>query len=170
MPAMRNKALLSPELAKRMINIIIASCPCHIFHNASSKASITFNNITGFDISRHFVDLYYWFHKSSRRKCALKEYYDFYDLEYAHIIKFISTRWLWLELCVNGELKKYSGLKCYFLLENFSHRRFKRVKTSFNDSMTEVYLLFYQVVLPCFINFNKLLQREESLIHKLYGS
>ena len=62
-------------------NIIIAGCVCH-----------TFNNITGFD-------------KPSRRKCALKEYYEFRDLEYAHVIKFISTRWLCLELYVNRELK-----------------------------------------------------------------
>ena len=62
----------------------------------------------------HCVELYYWFDRSSNRKCALKEYYDFCGLEYAHIIKFISTDWL-LELCVNRELKKYSGLICYFL-------------------------------------------------------
>ena len=36
--------------------------------------------------------------------------------------------------------------------------------------MTEAYLLFYQAVLPCFTNFNKLPQREEPLIHKLYDS
>ena len=85
----------------------MAGCPCYMFHNASSKASNTFNNITGFDISDHCVDLYYWSDKSNKGKCALKEYYCFCDLEYAHIIKFISTCWLWLELCVNWELKKY---------------------------------------------------------------
>ena len=36
--------------------------------------------------------------------------------------------------------------------------------------MTEVYQLFYQAVRPCFTNFNKLLQREEPLIHKLCDS
>ena len=74
-------------------NIIIAGCPCHILHNASSKASDTFNNITGLDISDHCVDLYCWSDKSSKRKCALKEYYEFCDLEYAHVIEFISTCW-----------------------------------------------------------------------------
>ena len=69
------------------------------------KASDTFNNITGFEISDHCVDLYYWFDKSSKCKCALKEYYEFCYLEYAHVIKFMSTRWLSLELCVNRELK-----------------------------------------------------------------
>ena len=77
MPTLGNVTLVSPELDKRVINIIIPGYPCYIFHNASSKASDTFNNITGFDISDHCVDLYYWFDKSSKRKCALKEYYYF---------------------------------------------------------------------------------------------
>ena len=135
--------LLSPGLAKRMINIIIADCPCRIFHNTSSNAGNTFNSITGFDISDHCVDLYYWFEKSSKCKCALKEYYDSCKLKYAHMIKFVSSRWLCLELCVNRELKKYSELKRYFRLENFANRKFKRLQTSFNDSISEIYLLFY---------------------------
>ena len=57
MPTLGNEALFGPVLAKRIINIIIAGCPCHTFHNASSKTSNTFNNITGFDISDHCVDL-----------------------------------------------------------------------------------------------------------------
>ena len=59
------------------------------------------------------------------------------------MIKFVSSRWLCLELCVNRELKKYSELKRYFRLENFADRKFKRLQTSFNDSMSEIYLLFY---------------------------
>ena len=38
-------------------NAIIAGCLCHILPNASSKASDTLNNITGFDISGHCVDV-----------------------------------------------------------------------------------------------------------------
>ena len=34
--------------------------------------------------------------------------------------------------------------------------------------MIEIYLYFCQAVLPCFTNFNELLQREEPLIYKLY--
>ena len=94
----------------------------------------------------------------------------FCDLEYAYIIKFKATCWLWLELCVNWEVKKYFELKCYFRLENFTDRRFRRLQTSFNDSMTEVELLFYQAVLPSFTTFNKLLQPEELLIHIPYDS
>ena len=34
--------------------------------------------------------------------------------------------------------------------------------------MTEIYLLFFHAVLPCFNNFNRLLQQEEPLIYKLH--
>ena len=87
-------------------SVIIAGCPCHILHNASSKAAISFTEITGFDIEDHSVDLFHWFDKSSKRKSILKEYYEFCDTQYS-VIKFISTRWLCLEMCVNRELKKY---------------------------------------------------------------
>ena len=83
---------IKSQACQKNDNIIIAGCPGHILHNASSRASDIFNNITGFDISGHCVDLHYWFDKSSKRKCTLKEYYEFCDLEYVHVIKFISTR------------------------------------------------------------------------------
>ena len=115
----------------------------------------------------HAVDLFYWFDKSSKRKSVLKEHFEFCDSEYQEVIKLISTRWLCLEMCVNRELKKYAGLKSYFLSQKFPDARFKRLKKAFSDPMLEVYLLFYQSVLPIFTNFNKYLQREEPLIYKL---
>ena len=120
---------IKSQASQKNDNIIMAGCPCHILQNASSKASDAFNSITGFEISNHCVDLYYWFDESSKCKCALKEYHGFCDIEYTHVIKFISARWLCLELCVNQELKKYSGLKCYFQSENFADRRLKRLQT-----------------------------------------
>ncbi len=151
-------------------DIIIAGCPCHILHNASGKAGTAFSEVTGFDIEDHCVDVFYWFDKSSKRKSILKEYYEFCDSEYQEIIKFISTRWLSLELCVNRELKKYEGLKSYFLSEHFPDARFKRLQSFYNDAIAEVYLLFYQATLPCFTNFNKLLQREDPLVYQLYDA
>ena len=75
------------------------------------------------------------------------------------VIKFVSTSWLCLELSVNREVKKYVGLKCYFELNNVAGRRFKLLQSSFNNPMTKVYFLF-----------NKLLQRKEPLIIKLFDS
>ena len=45
---------------------------------------------------------------------------------------------------------------------------FKRLKSDYRDSnMTQMCLLFFQAVIPCFTNFNKLLQLEEPLVYTL---
>ena len=68
-------------------HIFVSGCPCHILHNAASKASTAFSEIAKFDVEDHSVDLYYWFDKSSKRKSALLEYYEFCDQEYEEIIR-----------------------------------------------------------------------------------
>ena len=68
-------------------------------------------------------------------------------------------------MCVTPELKKYEDLKSYFLSASGAGDRFRRLKNAFRDPMQEIYLLFYQGVLPVFTTFNKYLQREEPLIH-----
>ena len=83
-------------------------------------------------------------------------------------LNFISTCSLCLELCINQELKKYNGLKSYFQSENFADERFKHFQAVLNNPMTAIYLYFYQAVLPCFTNFNKLFQHKEPLIYKLH--
>ena len=70
-------------------------------------------------------------------------------------------------MCVTPELKKYEGLKSYFLSASGAGDRFRRLKNAFRDPMLEIYLLFHQGVLPVFTTFNKYLQREEPLIYQL---
>ena len=159
--SIKQKALLkNPHLH-------VNGCPCHILHNAASKASSDFAKTAGFDVENHCVDLYYWFDKSSKRKSALLEYYEFCDQEYEEVIRYVSTRWLCLEKCLNRELKKYPGLKSYFLSEGLRDERFLRLETAYTNPMTEIYLLFFQASLVTFTNFNQFLQREDSLIYLL---
>ena len=94
----------------------------------------------------------------------MKEYYDFCDVDYQEVIKYNSTRWLCTERCLNRELRKYPGLRSYFQSENERDLRFVRLLETFLDPITEVYMYFYQSVLPTFTNFNKFLQIEEPLI------
>jgi hypothetical protein len=121
---------MGPYAKEKNEDIVIAGCPCHILHNASGKAATAFSEVTGFDIEDHCVDVFYWFDKSSKRKSILKEYYEFCDTECEGVIKFISTRWLCLELFINRELRMYEGLKSYFLSENFPDAWFKRLHQS----------------------------------------
>ena len=52
--------------------------------------------------------------------------------------------------------------------EGLNDKPFCRLLESFNDPMTEVYLLFLQSVTPFFTNFNQFLQKEEPLVYLLY--
>jgi hypothetical protein len=73
-----------------------------------------------------------------------------------------------LESAVERVLKQYNPLKSYFLSNAEQQARFKRLKTLFQDPMTEIYLYFYQAVLPSFTCFNQLLQRSDPCIFLVY--
>ena len=119
------------------------------------------------NIDDHAVDLFHCFDKSSKQKSLLKEHYEFCDTDYSEIIKFISTHWLCLGMCVNREPKKYEGLKPHFLSASGAGDRFRRLKNAFREPVLEIYLLFYQGLLPVFLTFNKYFQREVPLIYQL---
>ena len=147
--------------------IYFNGCPCHIIHNAARKASDYFCNICGFDIEELCIDLYYWFDKSTKRKNGLQSYCVFCDQDYRSIVKHVTTRWLSLERAVERTLKQYPSLQSYFMSESESQPRFQRLQVLYADPMTEVYLLFFQSLMPCFSHANQFLQREEPLIHIL---
>ena len=138
-----------------------------MIHNAAQKAAAAFSSQMGFDIEEFTVDLYYWFEKSSKRKNCLRSYCEFCDQEYRSVVKSVSTRWLSLEMAINRSLKQYPSLKSYFFSEDETAARFQRLKKLFEDPMTEIYLLFFQSILPTLNCANKFLQREEPLIHLL---
>ena len=81
------------------------------------------------------------------------------------MIKFVSTRWLFLEFCVIRELKKHGGLNSSFLSEETKDKRFQWLHEALSNPMLEVYLFFYQSALPCFAAFNLFLQRERPLTY-----
>lgn len=70
----------------------------------------------------------------------------------------------------SANLEKYSGLKSYFLSEEFADQRFSRLPDTFTNPITDIALLFYHASIPLFNNFNKLLQSEEPIIHMVHGS
>lgn len=125
-------------------------CPCHLLHNVGSHASEAFQLVSGFDIEDFCIDMFYWFDKSTKRKGIFQEFCNFCDTGYREVVRHVNVRWLSLEKAVHRILQLYSSLKSYFLSEEESQARFKRLHEAFNNPMTEVYLLFYQAILPTF--------------------
>ncbi len=148
--------------------IYIHGCPCHICHNGAKKGQSAFARVTNFDVEDMMVDLYYWFKYSQGRKRQLKEFCDFCDIEFKKVIKHLGVRWLSLEIAVNRTLTLYPALRSYFMSNEDSSQRFRRLQTLFCDEVTEVYLLFLQSILPVFINFNLTLQKEIPCAHILH--
>ena len=90
----------------------------------------------------------------------MAEYCTFCDTQYREVVKHVSTRWLSLELAIQRALTQYTALKSH------SHQMSpKCLKSLFEDPLNEVYLLFYQAILPVFTALNKFLQRETPCIH-----
>ena len=158
---------IKTRVLERNSSVFFNGCPCHIIHNAARKASDELCSFCGFDIEELCIDIFYWFEKSTKRKNGLQSYCTFCDQEYRAMMKHVTTRWLSLERAVERVLKQYESLKSYFRSENEAQPRFKRLYDLFEDPMTEVYLLFFQSILPCFTHTNQFLQREEPLIHVL---
>lgn len=62
-------------------------CSCHLGHNTANKAADAFAKETVFDAEEMAMDLFYWFDKSTKIKCSLKEYILLLcDTEYTSIV------------------------------------------------------------------------------------
>lgn len=149
-------------------NTEFIGCPCHIVHNTVSFAAKAYREATGFCLEDLAVDLFYYFDRSSKKKSNLQEYCQFNDMQYQEILRYVSTRWLSLELVVQRILKLYNGLVSMFMSESESTPRFKRLQEAFSNPLTEIHLLFFNSALSCFTTFNKFLQRNDPCIQWVY--
>ena len=95
--------------------------------------------------------------------------------------RYVKTRWLSLEQCCNKEISKFPAFKSIFLSgvqKEVIHRgnsnhtdasgskhstKFKPLKDTFQDPLTEVHLFFYALALSIFTNYNFFLQRGDPL-------
>ena len=81
------------------------------FVNSCSNGESSYSCVSGFDMTDHMVDLYHYLKAALEQKGFLK----FLDMERECLGKYIATRCLSLENCVEEELKNYPALKLLFL-------------------------------------------------------
>ena len=92
-------------------------CICHLA-DLTVKAGLKALPV---DIDQLFVDVFYYFHHSSKRKQQFVDLFcgsswcSLFSTEPEIILKHCPTRWLSLLKCVDQYLRQYDGLKSYFL-------------------------------------------------------
>ena len=122
--------------------------------------------------------LFYHFKRSVKRKATLREYLEFTNTEVKKIIKHVTTKWLSLGKSVDRTLMQWEALRSYFIsefeeddaLDEDKVTREVRLIRQFNDPFTKLCVLFVQLVMPVFDQFNTFLQSEEPLVDLLHES
>ena len=71
--------------------IFISGCPCHLVHIVTSHANDAFSEVLGLNVENLWIDIFYWFDKSSKRKGKLNEYAQFSDQEYQSVLEHVSV-------------------------------------------------------------------------------
>ena len=152
----------------------MAGCNCPLVYLAAGKGGQAYMSISSFSCEDQ-CDLCF-FKGSWRRKGILTEYLKFVELDWENFVRYVKTRWLSLQQCCDKEVimwKKYPALKSKFLSRieketidkgnsrgetNEGEKRlsikFKRLKTAYEDHLTEVQLLFYTACLLLFTSYN----------------
>ena len=89
-----------------------------------------------FKVDDLLVDIFYFFHHSSKRISEFKAFQEFTEVDEDRILKHCPTRWLSLEKVVNRTLSHLPGLKIYFA----SHKGVKKTGkvTLIHDPMTSL--------------------------------
>lgn len=160
---------IKTRVVEKNASCYFMGCPCHLVHNVAARASDAFSKSSKFYVEDMCVDMYYWFDKSTKRKSDLEDFCVFCDVTYKQILKHVNTRWLSLNTAVNRILHVYPGVTSYFKSRSESQPRFKRLRRIIEDPLTEVYLSFYQAVLPLFTDLNLFLQREDPCIYHVHN-
>ena len=105
----RHNSVLSRVKAKQP-NVFSQGCTCHLANLCLLKGV----QALPVDVDDFFVDLFYHFDKSAKRKEELQEFREFTGTKQLKIVKHCKTRWLSLEKVVQRTLQQWPALYAYF--------------------------------------------------------
>lgn len=133
--------------------VLDVGCICHLADLAAKSGM----EALPVDIDQPFVDEFYYFYHSSKRK------QDFCDLwcslftsEPQTIFKHCTTRWLSLLRCVGRYLSQFDSLKSYFLScsEAETSKVINILRRRLENPLTKPILPFLSFILPSMDRFN----------------
>ena len=123
------------------------------------------------NIEQLFIDIFYYFHHSSKRKQQFVDLWcSLFSTEPEVILKHCSTRWLSLLKCVDHYLKQYDGLKSFFLsCEEAETAKVRSILSRLKNPLTKPLLHFLSFILHSVDRFNHLFQKStENTTSQLY--
>ena len=140
-------------------------CVCHLANLcllAGAKA-------LPIDIDDFFVDLYYYFDKSAKRKEVYREFQEFTGVQALKIVKHCKTRWLSLERAVKRVLQQWDALHAYFDKEAETDRsaRVLRLDGHLRSELTKLVFLFLEFALDALCKFNAVFQSSLPMLPSL---
>ena len=142
-------------------------CICHVAHLCAAHAAKKLPA----DIENVVIDVYYHFHRSSKRVEQFKNFQEFCEVEPLTILKHVSTRWLSLHTCISRILQQWDALCSYFNSHEQLERDAKIIKIAelLQSHLFKLYYSFLAAVIPSFNKFNLLFQEESPVLYRLYN-
>ncbi len=112
------------------------------------------------DIDQLFVDVFYHFYHSSKRKQQFTDLWQsLFTSEPEVILKHSTTRWLSLLRCVRRYINQYEGLKSYFLTCDNRTNKVESITARLEDPLVLPLLYFLSYILPHIDRFNCIFQK-----------
>lgn len=142
-------------------------CICHLA-DLTVKAGMESLPV---DIDQLFVDVFYFFFYSSKRKQQFADHWcSLFSSEPTTILKDCTTRWLSLLCCVGSFIIQFDGLKSYFLpCDEAETVKVKKIIDTLHNPLTRPILQFLSYILPSMDRFNRVFQKsKENTTCQLY--
>jgi hypothetical protein len=151
----KHNSILS-RIKQKQPDVFSQGCVCHL----SNLCLLAGVKALPIDVDDFFVDLFYYFDKSSKRKEELREFQEFTGTKELKIIKHCKTRWLSLEKAVKRVLQQWCALHAYFDREAESNRvaRVLRLDEHLKSPLTKLVMLFLEFALDSLNKFNGVFQ------------
>ena len=113
------------------------------------------------NIDQLFIDIFYYFHHSSKRKQQFIHLWcSLFSTELDVILKHCPTRSLSLLKCVDRYLRQYDGLKSFFLsCEEDETANVHSIFSRLENPLMKPLLHFFPFILPSMDRFNRLFQK-----------
>lgn len=160
----RHNSVLS-RIKQKQSKVFSIGCVCHL----ASLCLTAGIKALPLDVDDFFVDLYYFFDKSAKRKEEFRAFQDFVGVKELKILKHCPTRWLSLEKVIKRLLQQWDALHAYFDKESENNHaaRVLRLNNHLKSLKTKLYFLFLDYALDSLCKFNATFQSSFPMLPSL---